>query len=342
MKWSLLFLLGSFSSALFSQQYLTPSEDLIKKAMEHNRQLNIKKTELGQLTPLSSMALGKVARPWAEYEKAKYLFFADSNVFGSEQVKKTILHNLPSNVIPVIYTASSYTDLVRNIWRDHFPPGADFEVLQASSLGNNFWARDALPVPVIGFDQKLKLVDAKYYHHYEADLFFADFTDAILFKHPYFYEGGNFASDSKGNCFLIDHRTGKDLPDQVLSEFYGCRTITRLPFVEGIGHVDERVKIISDKVAFTDTKSYIPYLKAKGFEVVLLPKPEIFNGTYLNSLQINGTVYLPVFDVREDYEAIVAYERLGFRVIPVNARELVRGFGSIHCISMTYPATTKE
>ena len=295
MKWPIFLLLGLFSNTLFAQSYLIPSEELIKKAMDHNRQLNTKSGALGQLLPKNSTALGRVARPWAEYEKAKYLFFADNNAFGSEQVKKQILNNLPVGITPVIYTASSYTDLVRNIWRDYFPAGTDFIVLQASSLGNNFWSRDALPVPVIGFDQKLKLVDAKYYHNYEADQYFAEFAQATLFQHQYFYEGGNFATDRKGNCFLVDHRTGQELPDQVLTEYYGCHTITRLPFVEGIGHVDERIKIVSDTVALTDTKSYIPYLKAKGFEVVLLPKPEIFNGTYLNSLQINGTVYLPIF-----------------------------------------------
>lgn len=329
--------LSLVSSAFAQNQSIVPSAAELSKAMESNRAQSQRIKSNSLFSPFASGRFTSVARPWAEYEKAKYLFFADSNIMGSDLIKQQILSNLPAGVTAVIYTTASSTQLVRNLWSPYLAPGAKLEVLYAPDIGNNFWGRDALPIPVIGLDGRLKVVDAQYYHHYNADRYFAEFASAELIKHSFFYEGGNFANDRKGNCFLVQAGTAKNLPDQILKESYGCHSITRLPYVAGIGHVDERVKIISDRIALTDVESYIPYLQKKGFEVRLLPQSRVVDGTYVNSLQVNGTVFLPVFRYAEDEDAIRVYEDLGFKVIPIDANKLVKGRGSIHCITMTYP-----
>jgi len=60
--------------------------------------------------------------------------------------------------------------------------------------------------------------------------------------------------------------------------------------------------------------------------------------TYANSLLINGTLFLPIFEQPNDKEAIRIYENLGLKVIPIETKKLSnQGSGSIHCITMTYP-----
>src|SRR5690606_24633706 len=143
----------------------------------------------------------------------------------------------------------------------------------------------------------------------------------------------------------VDAKHARFIPDSVFSSSYGCATLTRLPFVAGIGHADERVKILSDTLAVTDTPSYVPLLEAKGFTVKMLPKLYPAGGvrTYVNSLLVNGTVFLPVFSKSTDAEAIRVYEEAGFRVIPLDSRSLSDGgMGSIHCITMTYPPAPFE
>jgi agmatine/peptidylarginine deiminase len=73
----------------------------------------------------------------------------------------------------------------------------------------------------------------------------------------------------------------------------------------------------------------------------MLPRAKRDYETYVNSLIINGTVWVPIYQQKTDAEALKVYKDLGFKVIAADSSLLSNeGAGSIHCITMTYPKTT--
>ena len=100
---------------------------------------------------------------------------------------------------------------------------------------------------------------------------------------------------------------------------------------------------MDEDTILTDNKKYADLLKKKGFDIILLPKLKTLYETYVNSLFINGTVFVPIFDEESDKKAIEVYESLGWNVVPINTKTLSNnGKGSIHCITMTYPKSLKD
>ena len=85
-------------------------------------------------------------------------------------------------------------------------------------------------------------------------------------------------------------------------------------------------------------KGRAPIHENAGYEVHLLPRPNGAYETYVNSLLINGTLFLPVFANSNDDKAIAIYQSLGLKVIPINSTQLSKMQGSIHCMTMNYPA----
>ncbi len=77
-----------------------------------------------------------------------------------------------------------------------------------------------------------------------------------------------------------------------------------------------------------------------GFEVTLLPKATGGEWrTYLNSLLINKTIFVPTFGSAEsDKKVLNIYKSFKLNVVPVDSRFLSdQGAGSIHCFTATYP-----
>ncbi|MBY0386083.1 agmatine deiminase family protein [bacterium] len=209
----------------------------------------------------------------------------------------------------------------------------------------NFWSRDNLPLPVWESSQ-FALVDARYYYNFEPDVFFQNLFGVNLSSHKYFYEGGNFMANARGDCLVVNRKKAYPggvsdtaaIPDDVFKSLYGCKNLIRLKHLKGIGHADEVVKFMSDDVVFTDTPEYVAQLEKAGFQVVLLPEADLNYETYINSLLVNDTIFVPVFGESNDQKAIDAYKKLGLKVVPINTRALATGGqGGIHCITMNYP-----
>lgn len=312
---------------------ILPSKKILERAIRHNKTLSQK---YKVKPPIEKKAI----RPFAEFEKTKYLIFSANTPFDSFSVKTTILSNLPPDITVIIYTTGDI-----NITYDTYLPYIKEEdkliVLRVSAYGNGFWSRDGVPIPVYvgnSDNSRLAVVDARYYHSFEEDRVFSNYLGVDLIKHDFYYEGGNFMTDSTGNCFLVHKNTGAQLPNAILTEDYGCNSVTRVPFQKGIGHIDESAKLLSDGSVVTDTFSYEPLFKDKGFDVTMLPRPSSYYETYVNSLLINGTIFVPVFGESTDQEAIDIYESFGIKVVPIRTDTLAnKGLGSIHCITMTYP-----
>jgi len=84
------------------------------------------------------------------------------------------------------------------------------------------------------------------------------------------------------------------------------------------------------------------------FKLVPLPFPDpvydedgsLLPASYANFLILNNAVLLPVYGVKQDPEALEVMESVfpDRKIIAVNSIPLIRQHGSVHCISMQFPA----
>ncbi|MCB0378786.1 MAG: agmatine deiminase family protein [Bdellovibrionales bacterium] len=286
------------------------------------------------------------ARPFAEFERAGYLIFSSQVSFQSRKAKQMMAKELPPETILVVFTYSDNATHIQNV-RDEYSQWLDadrLKVVYLPTARNGFWARDGVPVPVWREDKKsgdffFSVVDAKYYHEFEADQEIGDLFSAKVTKHDYFFEGGNFMANSKNECIIVDKTATQEIPSFIFQDFYGCDKLLRLPHVKGIGHADESIKFVDDKTVLTDEPSYVGELEYAGYTVHELPRPWGRFETYVNSLLVNGVLYVPIFGQPTDKEALEVYQKLGFdKVIGIDSTILSNnGAGSLHCITMTYP-----
>lgn len=342
---SLIFVLVFFMSSRVFAQRQGPSDEQIKAMAKHNTSRALLDRSSGALFRNSNV------RAFYEYEKTGYIVMSDDDFSGiAKDMKKIIAQNLPSDVTLLIYTQSTNKNYQQQLFNTYsaYIPKERLRVLQVPRSGSNdFWSRDNTPVPVWD-GNKMALVDAQYYYNFEPDNFFGQLFGAGIEKHNYFYEGGNFTTNSLGDCIVVNRKASYPggvsdtaaIPDDVFRIKYGCKTLIRLKHLKGIGHSDEVVKFMTDKIVLTDTQEYVAELKTAGFTVVSLPEPDLEYETYVNSLIVNDVLYVPIFGERNDQTALNIYKNLnlGYKVVPINSRRLsTQGWGSIHCITMNYP-----
>lgn len=291
--------------------------------------------------------------PFAEYQKTGYLFLNDwdyrSN--SAKGIKRGIAKNLPKDVTLVVYTTSANKSHQQRLKDEYlkFMDESQLMILQVPPSGRtDFWTRDNLPVPV-WTNNEFTLVDAKYYYNFEPDAFLAELFSSTMTEHKYFFEGGNFITNSRGECIVVNRNrsypggvsdTGA-IPDSIFRNHYGCTKLTRLKHLKGIGHADEVVKFMSDDVIMTDTEEYVETLEELGYEVHMLPEGQTQYETYVNSLQVNNTLFVPSFgNIKQLEEVKAMYKKVNpnLTIVDLPTRRLANGgLGGIHCITMNYP-----
>ena len=313
-------------------QGYTPAQE--KRMADHNAGLlnsSLKSLELPAAGPY---------RPYADYEAPGYLIMSSDYFFNSRQAKLEMARNLPVDAVLVIFAENPSAGLKEQILADYgsVVDRARIKIISLPMAIQGFWARDGVPVPVLDKNNKLTVVDAVYGHGFEPDAEISRIFKTGLEKHQYYYEGGNFQANKLGDCMMVNHGEHVKIPDSIFSTLYGCRQLIRLPYVDGIGHVDERARFVNDKTIVTDTPAYKDILEAKGFTVKLLPKPAKYYETYVNSLILNDHVVMPVFGEPTDAQALAVYESLGLKASGGQSSSLSNdGEGSVHCITMIYP-----
>jgi agmatine/peptidylarginine deiminase len=326
----------------------SPDEETLKLISEHNQQQALFESLNAHLRQENI----RPVTPFAEYETTGYLFFNDDDYFGyAREIKNTIAQTLPEQATLVVYSTSASVSHLSNL-RQRYSQLIDEDrliILQVPASGSsNFWSRDALPVPV-WTEEDFTLVDARYYYNFEPDAFLAELFSALKTKHNFFFEGGNFIANSLGDCIVVNRRRSYPggvsdtaaIPDDVFRNQYGCQRLLRLRHLKGIGHSDEVVKFMSDHTVVTDTPEYVELLESFGYEVHLLPEPRGRFETYVNSLQVNNTLYVPTFNnTAVDQQALDIYRRVNpdLKLVALDSRSLSnRGQGGIHCITKNYP-----
>lgn len=278
-------------------------------------------------------------RPYADYEKTGYLIMSADFNFNSRQAKLLLASKLPADATLVIFT-DTYGSTKEDVLRAYETavPRERIKVVTLPGARNGFWARDGIPVPAMDASGNLVVVDARYGHRFEPDAEIARLFGARVEKHQYYFEGGNFMANHSGDCVMVDHGAHRQIPDSIFVGQYGCRQMIRLPFVDGIGHIDEHVRFVSEKVVVTDLSQYKDALEGKGFTVHMMPKPSGPYETYVNSVIMDGKAIVPVFGRDTDEQALNVYRSLGLEAFGADSRSLSNsGQGSVHCITMTYP-----
>lgn len=88
--------------------------------------------------------------------------------------------------------------------------------------------------------------------------------------------------------------------------------------------------------------------QGEAFELVPLPMcSPVFDGeerlpaTYANFLFVNGAVLVPTYDLPEDAQALTIFQKHfpELEVVGINCRPLIEQHGSLHCVTMQFPAS---
>lgn len=334
---------------LFAQDFQKhgPSLEALQKMADHNSSQSL----LNFSEVFSSAQENNSISPFFEYDETGYLFMSDGDYYGiAKEMKDIIARELPTETTLVVYTTSTNSSYQNKLFKRYSQLASpeQVKILQVPSSGsNNFWTRDNLPIPAWD-NGDFTLVDAQYYYNFEPDQFLSQLFGAKLIDHNYFFEGGNFMANSRGECIVVNRKKAYPggvsdtaaIPDSVFANKYGCKSLLRFKHLKGIGHADEVIKFMSDDIVVTDTHQYVQKLEDAGYTVHLLPEPDRNYETYANSLQVNDTLFVPVFGESGDKKAIEVYEslNLGLKIVPIPSRRLAtQGQGGIHCITMNYP-----
>ncbi|PLX13266.1 MAG: hypothetical protein C0594_01420, partial [Marinilabiliales bacterium] len=166
-------------------------------------------------------------------------------------------------------------------------------------------------------------------------------------------------------------KTEQDI-DNIMNDFLGIDNyikIENLPY-DGIHHIDMHMKILDEETLlvgyYPDGISDGPYIEdnlnyilnnfnsvyGTPYEVVRIPMPPSQSGTwpddnayyrtYTNSLIINNSVLIPTYYEEYDTTALRIYKEAmpGYRVIGIDANEVIPASGTIHCT--THEVATKD
>lgn len=292
-----------------------------------------------------------VLRPFSEFEKTGFVAISDSSDYELPQVRLAIARGLPKDAQMIVYVES--TANVASLKATYEPllgPGRLKFVLtpldQNDSGADPDWARDASPFPVYlksaagASAPAFGLVASIYPQDYDPNGPVDAALGLPMIQTNVYFRGGNLLFDERGNCFAENVNEVADLKDPVglLTSYFGCTTVTLLDQSGGIGDIDERLKFLGNNVALTDDDGYAAILSSKGYEVRRIPRPDSDAETYMNTLLVNGTIFVPQMGNPMDADALQAYAKLGLTPVGVYTKKLAHdGDGNIHCVTMNYP-----
>jgi hypothetical protein len=289
----------------------------------------------------SPPASWSVVRPFSEVENTGYVAISSASDYEMPQLRLAIAQNLPTSAALIIYVgdASEVPALKAQYSQYLDADHLKFLVVPEGGDADPLWARDSLPFPVY-MQSGFGLVDSIYPQDFEPDAQFAAAFNIPMVSTGQEFRGGNLLFDLAGNCFSEDtnETAGLSNPQQYFTQYYGCKTVTLLDQQGGIGDIDERIKFLSNTDAVTDNPTYATLLQGKGYTVHMIPTTGADDETYMNTLLVNGTIFVPQMGIPTDQSAVTAYQNLGFKAIGVITKELAtKEDGNIHCLTMNYP-----
>jgi hypothetical protein len=308
------------------------SAEEFARALEINRQYFNRHAE-----PMAATA----GQPVLETDHFRYLLMNGDDLYEDEivQMHKAFAQNLPADMILVVVTEKSNASQVQKDFQKWISKDR-FIVASGNNLGDLTWGRDSYPYPVYKDEQKtVELVAHQYFRSFRAQQIIANSVNAQNVNNQKFVAvGGNLTATAGGDCFIVDSDRTFGAPDSQYLSAFRCKSVTRMPWVAGIGDVDEVIKVLPNNVMLTNQVSYKAKLESLGYKVVMLPEIEDSYRTYANSVILNDTVFMPIYGGAKDEQAKQVYESFGYKVIGIEANVLSDDMnGAVHCLTMTYP-----
>ncbi len=246
-------------------------------------------------------------------------------------------------------------------------------VRYAEAPHDTMWSRDYGPLVVQRFDGRPALVDADYDAQRTNDDHVPGAVAKLLktpcIRAPLRVDGGNLLSNGQGLCVttlellnLNADRYDEPAIQQLLRQYYGAdETVILEPLVgEPTGHADMFVTFPSPQVAVVG--SYDPQDDPENaavldrnaarlaeartprglLKVMRVPMPPHNDGvwrTFVNVMYANGALLMPVYPGvdpigEERAKAIFAHLLPGWKIMPIDANQVVGLGGALHCVSM--------
>ena len=314
----------------------TPEE--VREALAVNRAL---------VRPLNLLRTSVTRVPVPDDYPFAYVLMAasDDNIGEVRDLRRLIATNLPSDIKLVLLTTDFAASSVRRRYEAWLPPERIILATDKSEYNHNgFWARDAFPIPVLDPETKTaSLIAHQYFRPFDSFKTIASAVQGQMTERSEVFVGGNLLADRNGHCFTVNSERLFDLVASDIQDMFGCASVHVLDHLAGIGDVDEVIKPLGENTMLTNQTQYAGVLKDLGYNVVMLPAIEDSFRTYLNSLVVGRTVFMPAYGISEDQIAQKVYEDLGFTVVPIRSVFLSdRLNGSVHCQTMAYPAIKKQ
>ena len=295
----------------------------------------------GMMRPLG--VTGTPFRPFSEIEETGYVAISGESEWELDDLRLAIVKNIPAPTVLVVYVNNTaLASRLRSQYAKYLGPDR-LKFLLVPRGSDEIWGRDALPFPVYLTPNSFGLVDSIYPQNFEPDAAFSRSLSLPMRKTNLVFRGGNLLLDLDGNCFAENVNEVAELQDATtfLKTYFGCRSVTLLPFNGGIGDLDERLKFLTGKDVLSDDASYAKILEAKGYRVHPIPSTGARMETYMNTLYVNGTIFVPQMGIKADGDALDAYRALGMKPVGVITKRLAdEGNGNIHCLTMNYPVGT--
>ena len=183
--------------------------------------------------------------------------------------------------------------------------------------------------------------------------------------------GGNYMTDGLGTAFssklILDENSDKTEAeiDDIMYQFMGIDRYIKfdtLPY-DDIHHIDMHMKLLDEERLlvgqYPDGVSDGPQIEAniqylldnyetcygRDYQIIRIPMPPDKNGlypdqggdyrTYTNSVFINKTVIIPLYEEQYDTTALRIYRQAlpGYRIVGINCDDIIALDGAIHCIT---------
>jgi agmatine/peptidylarginine deiminase/PKD repeat protein len=198
-----------------------------------------------------------------------------------------------------------------------------------------------------------------------------DIYEATSEPYNWVHTGGNHLRDGMGTAFssdlVFDENPGKteEEIDNIAAEFLGVNRYIKLPKLpyDGISHLDMHMRIIDEETIIIgeypegvadgpQIEENIQYIKSNfqtpfgnEYNIVRIQMPPDqfdrypdengFYRTFTNSLFINKTIIVPIYEEQYDTTALRIYEENlpGYNVVGIDCNDIIPSLGALHCIT---------
>ena len=230
----------------------------------------------------------------------------------------------------------------------------------------DIWARDYMPVQIsentfIQFKYKPDYLRTKNGLKTISDV--DSICDALQIernKSNLILDGGNVVKteDAVMMCekvFSENPRFERKILEQMLRELFEVEKLWFLPHQPGdfTGHADGMVRFLDKNTLLINDysgeskafqKVFDSAIESTGLDTIKIPynpygnkSNDQANGIYINYLQMQNTLIIPVYGLREDEQAVCMFEQLfkGQKIETLDCNEIAEEGGVLNCISWT-------